>query len=122
MLEINTPVTVAGNLHGQLSDLLKLFEINRCPPAVNYLFLGNYINNGPQSLEVMLLLFCFKIKYPENIFLLRGTHETKGMTEGKANDYLVYVLVYVRLTLDKKPMAFILNVGPDPPLTIGESL
>ncbi|KAI9354036.1 Metallo-dependent phosphatase-like protein [Pilaira anomala] len=80
LLELNPGVKIVGDIHGQFYDLIRLFQMSGFPPSSNYLFLGDYVDRGMYSLETILLLLCFKIKFPENFFLLRGNHECADVT------------------------------------------
>lgn len=75
LLELPAPIRVVGDIHGQYADLIRIFQTSGFPPESNYLFLGNYVDPGRLSLEPILLLLCYKIKYPKNVFLLRGNLE-----------------------------------------------
>lgn len=81
LLELAAPVKVVGDIHGQFYDLLRVFKLCGFPPDSNYLFLGDYVDRGRQSLETIVLLMCLKIKFPENFFMLRGNHESASITK-----------------------------------------
>ncbi|KAK4993741.1 serine/threonine protein phosphatase Pzh1 [Elasticomyces elasticus] len=80
LIELSPPVKIVGDVHGQYTDLIRLFEMCGFPPNSNYLCLGDYVDRGKQSLETILLLLCYKLRYPENFFLLRGNHECANVT------------------------------------------
>lgn len=72
---------VVGDIHGQFSDLVYIFEFFGSPESVSYVFLGDYIDRGENSLECIMLLLVYKILYPHNITLIRGNHEQESINK-----------------------------------------
>ena len=75
VLHINTPLNIFGDIHGQYSDMIHFLEMTGLPPNQNFLFMGDYVDRGNNSIEVCALLFAMKIIFPQNINILRGNHE-----------------------------------------------
>jgi len=102
VVHVRAPVTVVGDIHGQFFDLIEIFKIGGFCPDTNYLFLGklpagpfeetgrgcadvswagDYVDRGMFSVETISLLVCLKLRYPNRVHLIRGNHESRGVTQ-----------------------------------------
>lgn len=80
LLDLEAPIKIFGDVHGQYFDLFRLFDIAGYPGGNHkFLFIGDYVDRGKQSIETICLLLAYKIKYPNDFFLLRGNHECQSI-------------------------------------------
>ena len=78
---VDSPVTICGDVHGQFDDLMELFKTGGMCPDTNYLFMGDFVDRGFNSVETFLLLLALKVRYPDRITLIRGNHESRQITQ-----------------------------------------
>ena len=71
---------VVGDLHGQFYDLVTLMKKAGSPTNTQFLFLGDYVDRGCFSCEVVFFLFACKIAHPKSFWMLRGNHESRTLT------------------------------------------
>ena len=81
VVRVRAPVTVVGDIHGQFHDMLEVFEIAGNAPDTNFLFLGDFVDRGFYSLESVQMAMCLKVRWPHRVFLLRGNHESRQITQ-----------------------------------------
>jgi hypothetical protein len=81
VVEVDSPVIICGDIHGQFHDLIELFKQGGDVPYSKYLFLGDFVDRGHFSVETFLLLLTLKVRYPDRVTLIRGNHECRQITQ-----------------------------------------
>mmetsp|Transcript_11754 Transcript_11754/g.36512 ORF Transcript_11754/g.36512 Transcript_11754/m.36512 type:complete len:309 (-) Transcript_11754:94-1020(-) len=79
---VAAPATLCGDIHGQFADLLNLFKVGGeiADTNINYVFMGDMVDRGYNSVETLSLLLVLKVRYADRITLLRGNHESRQVT------------------------------------------
>ena len=81
-MKIQDPITIVGDIHGQFFDFIKLIDDDTGGPleTTKYIFLGDYVDRGSFSIEVLGLILAIKIRFKGTVFMLRGNHECRQLT------------------------------------------
>lgn len=115
VIETRSPTDIVGDIHGQFDDLITVFKLGGIPSNQRYIFLGDYIDRGENSLEVICLLFMLKLTYPMHLILLRGNHESRsmasiyGFSEECKNKLLIDCTEYFCEVFDCMPLCAIVD-------------
>lgn len=115
LLRLQDPITIVGDIHGQYYDFLKLLEVGGNPDNTQFLFLGDYVDRGSFSIEVLLHLYALKINFPNKIWLIRGNHECRQMTSffnfRDECEYKYDMVVYYAFmeSFDTLPLSAVIN-------------
>lgn len=80
LIEISSGTNICGDIHGCTKSLACIFERLGLPGHERYLFLGDYVDRGPNGIEVLMILFCYKLLYPQQVHMLRGNHENRDLS------------------------------------------
>ena len=83
LLRLEGKVVIVGDIHGQFFDLIAMLRKLSQPGHKNtkVLFMGDYVDRGEYGPEVVIYLLALKLRFPNDVFLLRGNHESRDMTQ-----------------------------------------
>lgn len=81
VIVVRSPVVIVGDIHGQFFDLLEILLQVGLPPDQHFLFLGDLVDRGYNSIGVLALVLSFKLRYPDRVNVLRGNHESRQLNQ-----------------------------------------
>ena len=92
LLRLDGDFVIVGDLHGNVDDLIHIFQVHGYPPDTRYVLLGDYVDRGRNSIETLIILYALKVKFPDCIYLIRGNHEVKNRScSGFHEDCILYL-------------------------------
>ena len=115
VLNLSGDFTIVGDIHGNIKSLLRIFNKVGFPDKHRFVFLGDYVDRGQNSVDVLTLLFSLKCLFPDNIYLIRGNHECRslnsnyGLLSECKTYYNMNVYEAANACFDRLPVAAILN-------------
>uniref|UniRef100_A0A0N5BNN8 Serine/threonine-protein phosphatase n=1 Tax=Strongyloides papillosus TaxID=174720 RepID=A0A0N5BNN8_STREA len=115
LIEVDGPAKIFGDIHGQYQNFHQLLDITGRIPTIKCVFLGDYVDRGPQSLEVICYLLALKCRYPDKCFMVRGNHETPSVNRiyGFYNEcgmkYSIGLWWDFQSLFNRLPMAVLIN-------------
>jgi serine/threonine-protein phosphatase PP1 catalytic subunit len=118
LLKVDGTFFIFGDIHGQYDDLLRFLELTGLPPKSRLIFLGDYVDRGDYSVEVVALLFALKIKFPNHVFIIRGNHECAEVNKEygffddcveRYNSHGSAIWSVMNKTLHTLPLALVVN-------------
>lgn len=89
ILPVESKLTLWGDIHGSVHSLCRTISNfldsswKIVDPCRYLVFLGDYVDRGPYSIEVLFIIFKLKIRNPQNVIILRGDHEMPSMILSK---------------------------------------
>jgi protein phosphatase len=129
MVELSSPLVIVGDLHGQILDLYRIIKACGTPPSTKYLFLGDFVDRGDFSVDVVTLVFVMKILYPQAVHIIRGNHEfstvcSTGGFQSESEDLFRTPMVFYAFLhafeaipfaalIDRSALAVHGGIGPD---------
>lgn len=121
----NHGYAVIGDIHGQYNDIWRIVNESflygsKHNTNMRYLFLGDYVDRGQNSLETIMLLLCWKLLDPTEIYLLRGNHECRAINcrygfldelKSRFQPEAIAMALFncINLCFDHMPIAAVLN-------------
>lgn len=79
VIEIEPDIHIIGDVHGNFFDLVRILASLGDPFNKSFLFLGDFVDRGTFSLDVVLFIFTMRCMNPSQVHFIRGNHEFRDL-------------------------------------------